>query len=608
MIMNDLKAAAHGQLLPGKRQLLAGLCLVLGAFLVLLSPASLRAAGVTAQLDRNTVPVGETVTLSLVFDEITPGGAPSLGNLPANVQLGGISQSSSFTIVGGAAQSKVTYDYSLLATQPGDITIPAMQLVAGGKPLATQPLKLKIVPASSPATPDATISNLAFLVLTVPKSEVYVGESFPVELQLYVQNAQDVQMPQLRAEGFSVGQSAKPQQTKTQRNNTVYNLVIFRMSATAVRTGELTLSADCSLTLQIPNRARSQDPFDPFGMFNRNVSLHPTVLKTETQTIRVLPLPTENVPETFNGVVGSFTMQVTAGPTNVAVGDPVTVKVSISGNGPIEALRLPEQPAWREFKTYTPNTKSELNDSLGLTGSKQFEQVIIPQNHEIKMLPPLEFSFFDPNRRAYQTLKGPAIPLTVRATLAVVPPPSLGSNATAQNNGPAQDDIVHIKAQLGMNSAGNVPLLRRSWFLALQVVPLLGWLGLLAARKSRENLANNPRLRRQREVDQRVRDGLAQLRKQAAATDSEGFFATLFRLLQEQLGERLDMPSSAITESVIDEKLARMSVQAETLTGLRELFQMCNMARYAPLKSVKELNSIIPRAETVLAGLREIKS
>jgi BatD DUF11 like domain len=604
--MNDLKAAAHGQILSGRSQLRAGLCLALGAFLVLFSPANLWAAGVTAQLDRNTVPVGETVTLSLVFDEITPSGAPNLANLPPNVQVGGISQSSSFTIVGGAAQSKVTYDYSLVAIQPGDITIPAIQIVAGGKPLTTQPVKLKIVPPGAPATPDATISNLAFLVLTVPKSEVYVGESIPVELQLYVQNAQDVQMPQLRADGFSVGQGAKPQQTKTQRNNAVYNLVIFRMSATAVRTGELTLAADCSLTLQIPNRSRSQDPFERF--FNGGASLHPTVLKTDTQTIRVLPLPTENVPETFNGVVGSFTMQVTVGPTNVAVGDPITVKATISGNGPIDALRLPEQPAWREFKTYTPNTKSDLNDPLGLTGSKHFEQVIIPQNHEIKVLPPLEFSFFDPNRRAYQTLKGPAVPLTIRATLASAPPPSLGSNVTAQGNGPAQDDIVHIKAQLGMSPVGSIPLLRQSWFLALQVVPLLVWLGLLVARKNRENLANNPRLRRQRAVDQRVRDGLSQLRAQAAATDSEGFFATLFRLLQEQLGERLDMPSSAITESVIDEKLTRMSVKAETLTGLRELFQMCNMARYAPIKSVKELNSIIPRAETVLAGLREIKS
>jgi hypothetical protein len=606
MMMNDLKSVEQSHILLGHKQWLAGLRLAVGATFLLLAAAGLWAAGVTAQVDRNTVPVGETVTLSLVFDEVTPSGAPDLGNLPANLQLGGVSQSSSFTILNGTAQSKITFDYSLLATQPGDVTIPAMQIVVGGKPLATQPIRMKIVPAGTPATPEATYSNLAWLRLTVPKTEIYVGESFPVELQLYVQNAQDVQMPQLSAEGFAIGQSAKPQQTKTQVNNAVYNLVTFRMSASAVRTGDLNLSAECNLTLQIPNRSRNPEPFDRF--FNRNVSLHPTVLKAETQVLHVMPLPSANVPETFNGIVGSFTMQVTAGPTNLAVGDPITVKASISGNGPIDALRLPEQPGWREFKSYAPNTRSDLSDPLGLSGTKHFEQVVIPQNHEIKALPPLEFSYFDPTRRTYQTLKGPAILLSVAATVAAAPPPSLSSNVIAGNNASAQDDIVHIKAQLGMSPSGTIPLLRQSWFLLLQMVPLLGWLGLLVARKNQENLAKNPKLRRQREVDQRVREGLSQLRQKAEDRDSETFFATLFRLLQEQLGARLDMPSSAITESVVDEKLEGRGVKAETLTELRELFQMCNMARYAPQKSVKELNLIIPRAERVITGLKEMKS
>lgn len=600
------KAARRSRFLAwGGQSVLCPLAwLVLGWLVLPLSHSSLLGAELTAELDRQTVPVGETVTLSLVFDGINPSGAPNLPPLAQNVQQAGVGESRSVTIINGAAQSKVTYNYTLVATQPGDITIPAMQVVAGGKPLTTKPLALKIVPAVSPPTPDATISNLAWLRLTVPKAEVYVGESFPVELQLYVQNAQDVQMPQLKADGFSLGQSTKPQQTKTQVNNAVYTLVIFRMTATAMRTGDLNLSAECSLTLLIQDRSRRPDPFDSF--FGRGMTPRPTVLKTEQQVMHVLPLPTENVPPTFNGTVGSFTMQVTAGPTNIAVGDPITVKASISGNGPIETLRLPEQPGWREFKTYAPNTKTDLGDPLGLSGTKHFEQVVIPQNHEIKALPPLEFSFFDPTRRSYQTLRGPAFPLVVRATVAAAAPPSLSSNVVAQN-APAQDDIVHIKAQLGMGTASGTPLLQQGWFLGLQAVPLLAWLSLLIARKRKESLANNPKLRRQREVAQRVREGLEQLRQLADSQDSEGFFATLFRLLQEQLGERLDLPSSAITESVVDEKLASRGLKPKALSELRELFHMCNMARYAPQKSVKELKSIIPRAERVTAALQELR-
>src|ERR1039458_2584419 len=71
--------------------------------------------------------------------------------------------------------------------------------------------------------------------------------------------------------------------------------------------------------------------------------------------------------------------------------------------------------------------------------------------------------------------------------------------------------------------------------------------------KRTDNLANNPRLRRQRAVAQLVASGMDDLKKYAAANQPDELFATLFRLLQEQLGERLDCPASAITENVIEE-------------------------------------------------------
>jgi hypothetical protein len=126
-------------------------------------------------------------------------------------------------------------------------------------------------------------------------------------------------------------------------------------------------------------------------------------------------------------------------------------------------------------------------------------------------------------------------------------------------------------------------------------------------RRGRESLANNPRLRRQRQVAQFVRDGLRELGQHAAANQSDEFFATVFHLLQEQLGERLDLPASAITEAVIDERLRPRPVPEETLAALRELFQTCNLARYAPLKSSQELAALIPKVEQALRQLQQIK-
>jgi hypothetical protein len=114
-------------------------------------------------------------------------------------------------------------------------------------------------------------------------------------------------------------------------------------------------------------------------------------------------------------------------------------------------------------------------------------------------------------------------------------------------------------------------------------------------------------LRRQRQVAATIRAGLERLQALAAQNKSDEFFAELVDLLQEKLGERLDCPGSAITEAVIDEKLRPRGVPDTTLEELHALFQSCNLARYAPIKSSEELAGIIPRLEAALKKLEAVK-
>ena len=107
---------------------------------------------------------------------------------------------------------------------------------------------------------------------------------------------------------------------------------------------------------------------------------------------------------------------------------------------------------------------------------------------------------------------------------------------------------------------------------------------------------------------QLVASGTADLKKFAAANQSDEFFATLFRLLQEQLGERLDCPASAITENVLDEHALFRAAPAATRDGLHALFQLCNQARYAPVRGSSELNSVAAQFEKVSRELPEVKA
>jgi hypothetical protein len=165
-----------------------------------------------------------------------------------------------------------------------------------------------------------------------------------------------------------------------------------------------------------------------------------------------------------------------------------------------------------------------------------------------------------------------------------------------------------IKNQLGTLAQAGGPLIARPAFLAVQSLPVLAFLAAFIWRRRTDNLANNPRLRRQRAVAQLIASGMDDLKKYAAANQPDEFFATLFRLLQEQLGERLDCPASAITENVIDEHPVLRGALKATLDGLRELFQLCNQARYAPVRGTSELNSVAAKFEKTIGELKGVKA
>src|SRR5262249_60549645 len=115
----------------------------------------------------------------------------------------------------------------------GHATPPLSQFAATPQPPSPNQLSLKLAPAgTAPGTANNSPTNLAFVRLIVPKTEVFVGEPFPLEIHLYWQQAKDVHMPQLRAEGFTLSQIPQPSQGRTQVGNSIFELAVFKQVAT----------------------------------------------------------------------------------------------------------------------------------------------------------------------------------------------------------------------------------------------------------------------------------------------------------------------------------------------------------------------------------------
>jgi hypothetical protein len=567
--------------------------------LVLVSCALLaEAATFTGRLDRDTLQPGESAVLSLRCE----GGLPKTTQPERGVSglaLSFIGEEKSIALVNGNVSASVTFRYRVIPDKLGDFTVPPFTVVLENETLRSEPLKLRVLaglpPEKSPATVpeiDANGPPPAFLKLSAPTNAVYVGEAFPVEIQLFFQTAQNVQIPQPRVEGvrFLLLRPGS-QQSRAQIGNSLYNVVTFRNAAVATKPGRLDLAFETDLTV-VMNQGII------FG------ELKPVRLTSPVQTIRVLPLPQENVPASFSGAVGSFEMNIAAAPTNLPAGDPIMVKISLFGRGALDNVGLPGQDAWRDFKLYPPNTKLDHSDSIAMNNIKTFEQVVTANHAQVKALPALEFSFFDPESKSYRTVQSAPIPLRLLpspAPVAAILTPAPASIAPAIEI--KKPEIAHIKPRMGTLALVAPPFSSSPYFLALQLLPLLAFFGAVAWRKQKESLSKDPRHARCRAVDRLVADGLRELREHAKNNAAGPFHSTLSRLLAEQIGERLDLPASGIHESVLEERL-RGRLDEPTWAALRELMQAANRACYAPDGGGRDLRTDLVRAEAVLKSLR----
>lgn len=582
------------------------LCLV--AILSALFP--LHAAQLTATLDRSTIRVGESAKLSLNFENCQPSEAPTFPRMP-NVQVTYGGQSSSIRLVNRQQSSVLTLFYFVTASQPGDYTIPRIVAPIGSDKLSTEPLSLKVVKADAQVTESEAQGQLAFLRLAAAKTNIYVGEVLPVETQLYVVSGQDIQMQPLPGAGFTFGKAHQSAPRQVQIGNAVYHLISLMTTTVANREGMLELGpAECRLSLRIPTeRRRTGDPFEDFfdNPFRPRYELRPVKLTSDPLILEVQPLPKDNRPAEFAGAVGDFAFSVTASPTNVAVGEPIRLKVQVAGKGALESVNLPPLDDWRDFTTYPPTTEIETTDPLGVEGAKIFQYDVVPQHVGVKTLPELSFAFFDPALKAYRTLTHPPTPIVVRpAGRANALAPSPAAPSSSQSSPAPPDDIVGLKQRMGALAQIRPPLLLRHSFLALQLVPVLLLGAAFAWRKRREHLATHPRAVRRMAVQRVIRQGLGELSDQAARGDADAFFASVFRLLQEQLGERLDLPSAAITEAVLENQLREYDVPPDLIADLHALFQACNQQRYAPGATSHDLHAIAARVKSALRQLQKL--
>ena len=87
--------------------------------------------------------------------------------------------------------------------------------------------------------------------------------------------------------------------------------------------------------------------------------------------VKIKALPAQGRPAGFSGAVGTFDVTSEAPATNGATGDPMKLKIIVTGTGNFNRVSTDGLRASADWKTYKPSGKFEPDDSSGVSAARR---------------------------------------------------------------------------------------------------------------------------------------------------------------------------------------------------------------------------------------------
>lgn len=189
--------------------------------------------------------------------------------------------------------------------------------------------------------------------------------------------------------------------------------------------------------------------------------------------ITIRAFPAEGKKASFNGAVGNYTIHARLLNANtVFMGDKLELEIKITGKG-VDSVQLPLISLQEGFKRAFRS--SDLPPIGRIVGSQKiFVYELRPMSNYITEIPPIEFTFFDPEKGCYQTLSTSSIPITVQA-LQLPPIQKSSDNASEQEDNISDTSHINMRSYSpgDIEIAGNYPIMQQ------KIIPMWPWYLLL---------------------------------------------------------------------------------------------------------------------------------
>lgn len=309
-------------------------------------------------------------------------------------------------------------------------------------------------------------------------------------------------------------------------------------------------------------------------------------------TITVRDVPLEGRPESYIGAVGKFEVTADLAPRSARVGDPMTLTITLNGQGTLDSARPPELTGLPgiegAFRTYDATEESSAN-------SRTFTYSLRPLETDVTQFPAIPVSYFDVEAEKYVTRSTDPISVTIAEAETLTDADIVSSPApSATEAGGLQASEGGVFANDTRPEAVRNESVSASRYVGLWALMFVVWgmvsFGLRRARKIRED----PALMRRRAAPARAR---------AILNSADGLPAeSLRRVVTGLIADFADVPAAGMTPRDAAELLQRWGVD-ETLCSRTDVFlNDCDAGRYGAAADVSDLNSEAAELLELLIG------
>lgn len=513
------------------------------------------------------------------------------------------STSSSVSIINGKMQSEYTrkYTYTLVPKAIGKYIIPPITIRFDKQTYTTTTITVEVVEGTTEPPPTAgnfrsnqsrptadSFEDNLFLIAEIEKKDYWENEPITVNYTLYTRyNITNISFgEEPNFSGFWKEDVFTPSQINFERkkyNGVLYNAMLLKtILLFPTQSGKNEIP---SMELLVDIRTEPTSFFD-FG------STKQYSIKSKPLRINIRELPTTGKPSNFTNAVGRFSLESKISQTELKVGDSFTYTLALKGEGNLKQFDIPTLPEIRHLRFLDPEITNEINPDQK-SGTKTIKYLVIAQEQGVFTIPPLEFSYFDPQQGRYRTLKSQSYSLNVAEGNS-----SFISSSTAQSLVQAEGkDIGFIIKNTTLEN-------KVIWFDSI-LYWLILFLMLLALPTSliyvrqKEKMQANTDYQRQRRADKVLKKYMKQATEYYKDKEIK-FYTAAQTGLSSYLCDKLHIPRGSSTEQIIAE-FSHRKIAPELLEKIKSFFENCNKARFMPggfsQQNIEEdfeiLNSII---------------